>query len=352
MRFRHDSNDHSTLSSDRAMALLRDREGHLWIGTEDAGLNRLDESTQTFRRYRHHPNKPESLSSDSAWELAEGRDGSLWIGTMDGGLNRWSPDDRAIGRERFARFRKSAGLVSDTVFGILQADDRALWLSSNRGLSRFNPSTGEVRLFDAHHGLPHGEFNFGSRLRTRDGVMYFGSTDGLVAFNPDAVRENLHAPTVVVTARTQTRQLASRSSGKPDQTAVDLGFRESFLAFDFAGLDFASPDKNQYRYMLVGFDQRLVGSGQLPPGYLHEPAGRLLRLQGDGVERRGRLERGQRQPRGARGAASLEDGLRLRAVPLPRARVVRLPPLPAAQEARIGDQATLGDGASGPHQDP
>ncbi len=273
-RFRHDSNDQSTLSSDRAMALLRDREGHLWIGTEDAGLNRLDESTQTFWRYRHHPNKPESLSSDSAWELAEGRDGSLWIGTMDGGLNRWSPDDRAIGRERFARFRKSTGLVSDTVFGILQAGDNALWLSSNRGISRFEPDTGEVRLFDAHHGLPHGEFNFGSRLRGSDGFMYFGSADGLVAFNPDAVRENLHAPTVVVTARTQTRKLASRYSGEPDETAVELGFRDSFLAFDFAGLDFASPDKNQYRYMLVGFDNDWLDPGSyrratytnLPPG--------------------------------------------------------------------------------------
>ena len=259
--YRHRLGDPSSLSSDRVLIILRESNGDLWVGTEDGGLNRLDGSTGSFVSYRHDPNDATSLSSDSAWEFAETRDGAFWIGTMGGGLNRWDLADRRAGRPRFSRYTKADGLVSDTIHGILEAADGALWLSSNRGLSRFVPNHPALQHFDQSNGLQGSEFNHGARLLTRDGVMYFGGTEGLVSLHPASVRQNQHPPTVIVTARDQLKPLGGSDSSNPRPTPIILDYRSNFVVFDFAALDYASPTKNQYRYRLDGFDKNWIDPG-------------------------------------------------------------------------------------------
>ncbi len=76
------------LSQNAGLALLQDRQGYLWIGTED-GLNRYNGYTLTH--FKHDPDNPASLSHKSIIALYEDRDGLLWIGTWGGGLNRFDP---------------------------------------------------------------------------------------------------------------------------------------------------------------------------------------------------------------------------------------------------------------------
>ena len=286
--YRHQPEDRSSLSSDRVLAVFRDRIGSLWVGTEDAGLNRLNEATGSFIQYRHDPGDAASLSSDSAWELAETLDGALWIGTKGGGLNRWDLADRRAGRSRFSRFTKTNGLFSDTILGILEAADGALWLSSNRGLTRFDPNHHTQQHFDQRNGLQGGEFNHGARLLARNGVLYFGGTEGLVFFNPVNIHPNPHPPTVVVTARNQLETLGSSDNSAPRSTPIQLDYRNNFVSFEFAALDYASPDKNQYRYQLEGFDQNWIdASGHRRATYSNLSAGfYVFKVQGsnnDGV---------------------------------------------------------------------
>ena len=280
--YRRRAGDRSSLSSDRVLIILRERGGDLWVGTEDGGLNRLDENTGSFIAYRHDPDDATSLGSNSAWELVETRDGAFWIGTMGGGLNRWDLADRRAGRPRFTRYTKADGLVSDMIHGILEAADGALWLSSNRGLTRFVPNRDTFQHFDESNGLQGSEFNHGARLLARDGVMYFGGTEGLVSFHPAHVRQNQHSPTVVVSARDQLKTLGGGDSGNPPSTPIKLDYRSNFVAFDFAALDYASPTKNQYRYRLDGLDKdwidpnghRRVTYSNLSPGdYLFQVKG-------------------------------------------------------------------------------
>jgi diguanylate cyclase (GGDEF)-like protein len=260
-RYRHQPEDPSSLSSDRILGVLRDSLGALWVGTEDGGLNRLNEETGSFIHYRHNPDDAASLSSDSAWELAESHDGALWIGTKGGGLNRWDLADRQAGHPRFHQFTKTTGLASDTILGILEAADGALWLSSNRGLTRLDPSHKAQQNFDQRNSLQQGEFNHHARLLTRNGLMYFGGTDGLVSFNPANIRSNPHPPTVVVIARNQLQTLGSSDSRVPPSTPIPLDYQSNFVSFEFAALDYASPDKNQYRYQLEGLDQSWIDAG-------------------------------------------------------------------------------------------
>jgi diguanylate cyclase (GGDEF)-like protein len=280
--YRHQPEDRSSLSSDRVLIIFRERAGDLWVGTEDGGLNRLDQNVGSFTAYRHDPNDANSLGGDSAWELAETRDGALWIGTKGSGLNRWDLADRRAGRSRFTRYDKTDGLLSDTIHGILEAADGALWLSSNRGLTRFIPDQGAHQHFDQWNGLQETEFTHGARLLGRDGVMYFGAAGGLVSFQPASIRQQQQPPTVVVTARDHLETLASSASNHPPSTPLELGYQSNFIAFDFAALDYASPARNQYRYQLEGLDtdwinpdhHRRAAYSNLPPGdYLFQVKG-------------------------------------------------------------------------------
>jgi ligand-binding sensor domain-containing protein len=86
IRFKHISPDQG-LSQSSINALLEDKQGFMWIGTQD-GLNRYD--GYRFKTYRHDVNDSHSLSSNWITALYQDDDGFLWVGTHDG-LNRFDP---------------------------------------------------------------------------------------------------------------------------------------------------------------------------------------------------------------------------------------------------------------------
>ena len=88
--FEHDVSDPTSLSDNAIRTVFEDRAGYLWIGTNAAGLDRLDRSTWTFKNYHHDSSEPASLSHDSVYAIAEDRQGRLWVGTQNG-LNRLDP---------------------------------------------------------------------------------------------------------------------------------------------------------------------------------------------------------------------------------------------------------------------
>jgi diguanylate cyclase (GGDEF)-like protein len=275
--YKHDSDDGTTISSNRVLSIYRDMAGALWIGTEDGGLNKFNQSNHTFTHYKHDPKNLNSLGSDTAWDITESRDGSLWIATRDGGLNRWSYEDRKEGSPVFSRFGKSEGLVSNTLHGVLEDEEGALWLSSNRGLSRFNPVDGNVRHFDRMNGLQGNEFNFGARFRTNNGSLIFGGTDGLVMFHPKEIRSNMYEPAVTVSVISNMNEIGKSHSADKVYDVVILDYRDYSVSFEFTALDFISADKNQYRYILEGFDSDWIDSGRFRrASYTNLPAGEYV----------------------------------------------------------------------------
>lgn len=69
-------------------AILQDRDGFLWIGTNGAGLFRYD----GYELKAYKPGGPNALSSPYVYALYEDRDGTLWIGTGGNGLARYDKE--------------------------------------------------------------------------------------------------------------------------------------------------------------------------------------------------------------------------------------------------------------------
>ena len=281
-RFRHDPQDEASLSGDRVLAIHQDSGGVLWVGTESAGLNRFEVESSRFKRF----DVEEFFGSDGSnpvsgtpWEIHESTDGTMWIGTLGQGLLRWSAADRAAGLARFDQFGSADGLASE-IYGVVEGAAGELWLSSSRGLFRFEPGKGNVRKFDRSNGLRNNEFNQGARIRTRSGRLMFGGTNGLLGFSPQKLPHNGRPPPIDLLARSRTTVLArSRTAvlaraGSEELPNIELAYLDPFVSFEFVALDFMSPDKNGYRYRLDGYDgewndaqgyRRAVYSN-LPPG--------------------------------------------------------------------------------------
>jgi len=259
-------------------AIHEDARGQFWMGTEQ-GLVRFDPRTGALRRYRTNPADAASLSHDQVRAVTPDPrepESVLWIGTAGGGLNRL---DMRTGA--FTRVTVRDGLPNNVVYGVRADRHGRLWLSTNRGLARYDPRTREIRTYDVYDGLQSNEFNSGASFRAADGRLYFGGINGVTAFHPDSLGDNAQVPPVVITGfRRAGRQESPHS---PDavltraMSATDtlrLSFADNVFTFEFAALDYSAPERNRYSYRMEGFDadwtvpsaERTATYTNLPPG--------------------------------------------------------------------------------------
>lgn len=267
------------LLSGRIFSLAEDQSGYLWIGCFGGGLVRYHPETGELLHLTHDPLNRRSLSSNSVITVYIDREGFIWVGTNGGALNRLDPS-----RLAFTRYNEAQGLPSSVIYGILEDEDGYLWLSSNRGLSQLDPRTGQIKNFDTTDGLQSYEFNGNACHKGRDGLLYFGGINGFNVFNPIAIRPSEYRPPVVITSLMISNipvkpghlidgyKVLDKSISRTDE--IVLYWKHRVISFEFAGLDYNSPEKNQYAYILKGFEdkwnyvgnRRFASYSNLPPG--------------------------------------------------------------------------------------
>jgi ligand-binding sensor domain-containing protein/serine phosphatase RsbU (regulator of sigma subunit) len=249
--------DPKTISSDYVRTIYEDSDGTLWLGTHGGGLNRFDKAAGTFKRFRNDPLDPATLSNDYVYSIHEDGAGAFWIATFGGGLNRM---DRKA--STFSALRKTDGLPDDVIYGILEDKENNLWLSTNSGIAKYSPKTGAVRGYTSEDGLQSNEFNGGAYYKNQWGEMFFGGIKGFNVFDPSRILDDPFMSPLVLTdfkisnhavpigAMEDGRTLLSRSITYTDQIQLEHG--DQVVSFEFASMDFAAPEKNQYAYKLEG----------------------------------------------------------------------------------------------------
>jgi len=260
-RFANDPADPFSLGGNRVTSFAEDGAGRMWIGTDGAGLNLYDPSAERFYRFRHDPNDPRALADDTIYSLAIDGAGTVWVGTRGGGLDRVvgeAGDPEAI---RFENRSQADGLANDVIYGIRVADDGELWLSTNYGLSRYNPEKDSFRNLHRRDGLQSEEFNFGAHYRSESGELFFGGTHGYNAFDPGVIAVNTTPPAIVMTDVDGGGDGAKYDIPLSEDGAVEMAYTQNTVSFEFAALDFASPEANRYSYKLEGFDKEWIDLG-------------------------------------------------------------------------------------------
>ena len=255
-RLEHDpESPDSSLPRTRIRWFHEDRKGRFWIGTR-AGLCLLDRDTRVVTCHRHDPADPASLSHDSIMDLWEAEDGRFWIATYGGGLDHFDPETATA-----THLTMRDGLPNDSLYSVLPDTEGYLWLSSNHGLSRFDPRTREIRSYDIEDGLQSNEFN-DRAFYAADGELFFGGIHGFNYFRPEEIAPGSFVPPVVLTRFNTLGRRARTVRTLEELDEVVVSFRDLVFSFEFAALDFSSPERNRYAYRLEGFDQDWVDSGR------------------------------------------------------------------------------------------
>jgi len=254
------------LSSNNIRVITGDGKGNFWLGTDADGISFFDPKNETFRSYKYIEGK-NSLSSDNVKSLYFDANEILWIGTNGGGLDAFDPKS-----ETFYNYSEDDGLANNVIYAILPDDEGNLWLSSNKGVTKFTQpdllnNAPLTTNYDNHDGLAT-EFNTGAYHIDINGNLYFGGLDGFYWFNPNEIKENRILPKTTITGLEVFNQERSLSPN------MVLRHDENTLSFNFSSLQFSLPEKNQYQYKLSNYDEDWVSSGNtnfaryshLPPG--------------------------------------------------------------------------------------
>ena len=252
-----------SLSGARIGCMYRGRDGTIWVGTEK-GLNRLapqdfsqplNIQSLQFTNYVHLNDNSNSLSQNTVRCVWEDTNGILWIGTNEG-LNRFDPNT-----DNWKVYLEEDGLANNVVYGILADNSGRLWMSTNKGISRFDPQTEEFRTYDTRDGLQSDEFNSNTFFKNDQGKLFFGGINGFNAFFPAQIQDNLDIPSLYFTDFQLFNESVEISpNGKLKQAIsylpeLQLTHRDYVFSLRFAALNFTLPDKNQYAYILEGFDK-------------------------------------------------------------------------------------------------
>jgi signal transduction histidine kinase/ligand-binding sensor domain-containing protein/DNA-binding response OmpR family regulator len=254
----------NSISSNNISVLYRDCNNNIWVGTFTEGLNLFVKDTtesRQFKRFQYSPNIPESISDNCINSLYEDRYNRLWIGTSNG-LNLMNRDEGT-----FNVINKKDGLLTNYISGITDDTTGNLWISSLKGITRIDSSLQKFQHYDVTDNLQGYYFNKNSVYKMSNGNLLFGGTNGFNLFNPQEIKKNPHSPRLVFTDLkifNQSVPIDEKGILKKhisETRHVTLTYRHSVFSLEFVALNFTQPEKNQYAYMMEGFDNKWIFSG-------------------------------------------------------------------------------------------
>jgi ligand-binding sensor domain-containing protein/signal transduction histidine kinase/DNA-binding response OmpR family regulator len=270
--FNHIRAGDNSISSDYCTVTYEDKRGNIWIGTY-YGLNKYDPLTGTNTVFLNN-NSPGAISSDVIYSICENSQGQLWFGTGFG-LNSYDSNSNT-----FINYTVDNGLPNNVINGILEDSRGYLWLSTNKGLCRFDPKTKRATNYNKNDGIAITSFYHGAIFKNKDGKMYFGGSEGVTYFNPDKTNHIQNKMPLVLTelyiynqaVRPGYNSILKKSITKTSK--VELNYDQSFIALEFASLNFINSNKDNFTYYLKGIDRQWNAIGnQRVAIYTNLPAG-------------------------------------------------------------------------------
>jgi PAS domain S-box-containing protein len=255
-------------SPDYIRKVIEDRRGDLWTGTGYRGLCKFNKTTKQWTSYTHNPDEPTSLGDNRIYSLYEDPNGFIWIATWHG-LGKYD-----AAKNTFHHYSVQAGFPYEKVFGVLgdfQVKDEArLWLSTAGALVRFDPVSEFFQSFERQNCPQVQKYMEGSYFQSRTGDMFFGGEGGMIRFTPSKHRGVADVPIIISDLKILNRsvRIGKRQDGRvllkrdiSETREIVLSPKDYDFALELAVLDYMDPARNRYRYKLEGFDENWVQGG-------------------------------------------------------------------------------------------
>lgn len=266
--------DQNSVHSNYIIYIAEDKNRNLWIGTAN-GVDILDYQTGRFIHHEHENSNQKSLSNNNVICILADSRGLIWVGTREG-LNLYNESEK-----NFNTYTTNNGLPDNTIQTILEDNMGKIWISTPNGIASITvinkDQKGNINIkcnsYDKSDGLQGKEFNEKASLKTKQGELIFGGSNGFNIFSPQAININNNAPKIVLTNlrifnknidvnEKINGHLILKQSITQTQKLV-LKYSENMFSIDFAALNYLHPEKNKYLYKLEGFNKDWISTSDI-----------------------------------------------------------------------------------------
>lgn len=239
--------------------IQEDGRGIMWVASYSSGVYAYDRFSDTVKGHwcirTGEGSIPEMTSS-----ICIDDDGQVWTIGFSSGFFRYDPKKKDF--EPFDKSRLPA-LPTDIFFSALSDGNGSLWLSTDRGLVKFDRNTGSVVVYTVLSGILDDDFRK-SCIRLDDGTMLFGSSDGFIRFSPEDFYTDIHTQPVSVTDLVVAENIVVPSEKGPVDRNIDIADHvrlkpdNNSFGFRLAMPKSSALTGNIIKTMLVGHDSLMT----------------------------------------------------------------------------------------------
>jgi signal transduction histidine kinase/ligand-binding sensor domain-containing protein/DNA-binding response OmpR family regulator len=177
------------LSQESVQSILRDKQGFLWLGTQD-GLNRFD--GDRFETFKNNPGDSASISDNYITHLWQDKSNLIWVGTGNKGLNYYDPSI-----DRFFR----VGPQRANCTGLTEDDNGAIFASYlDQGLFKFQSEKQESIPFFNSQKLHITSLSYSNKklwIGTKKGRLFWSFTQNDLSFKEVILKKTDHTITTI-----------------------------------------------------------------------------------------------------------------------------------------------------------
>lgn len=238
----------------------------IWLGSLH-GIYLLSPNADIIRVYNNSDSEDENtypLHTVNIVSIKKDLNGNVWAASGYNGLYKLADN-----RKSFTHYHYPGSGLKNKVAGMLIDDHSNIWYSSRNGISKFDTKTETFQHLQKLDGLQGNQFERHAALKTSRGYMLFGGRNGFNIFHPDSIKLNKTPPKVAITefkifdkdveVGGENSPLSKHISQTKD---IVLNYQQSMLSFEYVAINYSSPLKNEYAYMMEGVDKdwRFVGN--------------------------------------------------------------------------------------------
>lgn len=241
-------------------ALAEGPDGSLWAG----GDSRLFE-IEPNGKVNIYPIQQDEHIEIKCLHFSE--PGQLWAGTSGKGLLKFNfreLNDRGDSNPLYQqRYTTTDGLPNDVVYGILEDKQGNLWMSTNKGLSRFDPLMQSFRNFNQDYGIQNDEFNSSAWYQDSQGRMFFGGIAGLTWFFPEEVTAQLpsYIPLTITGIQVNGKAIPVKPGIQNGESSLNLSPQQNVVKIEFALMDHLKANQHRYAYRISEIDTAWIDLG-------------------------------------------------------------------------------------------
>jgi ligand-binding sensor domain-containing protein/serine phosphatase RsbU (regulator of sigma subunit) len=215
---------------------------HIFLDSQ----NRLLFATQTNGIYYLAPNGvitnlyPVNSGEIEFKSIAEDEEGGIWTATYGDGVICFKHDS-------VYQLMVPAGLKADYCYSIINGASHTMWVGHRLGVSRINTANMRISVYDLNVGIT-GDCNLNAVCSDNSKEVYFGTTEGLVSYDPAKDRKKKLPPFTNIV------NLLISDKVYDFNKEIVLPYQLYKLRIEFIGLNYSDPQAVRYQYKLAGHD--------------------------------------------------------------------------------------------------